>query len=180
MPTSNIEFQSMELPPTEQVPGFEAEMVGDGLIYAELGTAAFILAEADAQYQAYVATLPQEQQDALAQAEADLQATDRSPLDEGFLTQPLDDAARATRAAAMDVRQQAWNGAGIKADDVLNGAKAQYYRQMEMDRIVRELIDTSNFGAEFIPSRSKKGKRSRLARVPYNWTSGSTGFPLAA
>lgn len=169
----------MELPPTEQMPAFEAEMVGDGLIYAELGTAAFILAEADAQYQAYVATLPQEQQDALAKAEEDLRATDRSPLDEGFLTQPLDDTTRVKREAAMNIRQGAWAQAGIKADDVLSGAKAQYqlYRQTEMDRIIRELIDGNVYGTSFVPSKRKKGKKPYAL---YGLPGSSAGLPRAA
>lgn len=172
MPTSKIELQPIELPPTEQVPQFEAEMVGEGMIYAELGTAAFILAEAEAQYQAYVATLPQEEQDKLAQAEADLKATERSPLDDGFLTQPLDESTRAKREAAMKVQQGAWDQAGITADAVLRGASTQYelYRQTEMDRIIRELIDNDNLGTSLVPSKRKK-KNIRTLR---DWIFGST------
>lgn len=136
-------------------------MVGEGLIYAELGTAAFILAEADAQYQAYVATLPEERQAALAQAEADLRATDR-PLNADFLAQSYDDDTRAKREAAMQIRQNAWAGANIQANAVLQGAQdrqIQYYRQGEMDRIVQELIDNDPIGATVFKARSKRIKK---------------------
>lgn len=118
------------------IPQFDAEIVGEGLIQADLGAAALIMAIADEQYQDYVRSLPESQRKAALAAEA---RGDNSAWD------------------------AAWKAGKINTQSVLLTAKATYEQMMGYHAAeqTRRAQDDDEFdeAGNFAPFRSTKSKR---------------------